>query len=186
MRIFIIGPGGVGKTTSGAILAKKLNYQFIDLDHEFCNRIKSVGQYIQKFGYESYCYENSKLFYTLLSELSDDFVLPLSSGFLVHEDLGDLTKRHQQTLRDLGCSILLLPSTSIEESTRIVVTRQLLRGFGLNEQREKEKFMTRFIRYQEFGDIKVYSSNSPESVATEMKRMILTTQTHPRPDDPGI
>jgi len=173
MRIFIIGPGGVGKTTSGKILAKKLSYQFLDLDQEFCSRIQDIGRYIQEFSYASYCYQNSKLFYTLLGELSDNFVFPLSSGFLVHESLDDLTKKHQQTLQDIGCSILLLPSTSIEQSTEIVVARQMSRGFSLNEQREREKFTDRFYRYQEFGDTQIFSSDSPENIAEEMKNKIL-------------
>lgn len=172
MRIFIIGPGGVGKTTSGVILAEKLGYQFLDLDQEFCSRIKDVGRYIQEFGYLSYCYQNSKLFYTLLDELSDNFIFPLSSGFLVHEDLGDLTRKHQQTLKGFGCSILLLPSASVEQGTEIVVARQMLRGFGLDERREKEKFINRFSCYKEFGDIQIFSSDTPENIAEEMKNRI--------------
>lgn len=32
--IFLIGPMGAGKSTVGRILAEKLNYQFVDSDHE--------------------------------------------------------------------------------------------------------------------------------------------------------
>lgn len=34
MRIFLIGPGGVGKSTTGNILAELIGYNFIDLDQE--------------------------------------------------------------------------------------------------------------------------------------------------------
>jgi len=39
MTIFIIGSGGIEKTTSGKILANLLGYTFIDLDYEFCGQI---------------------------------------------------------------------------------------------------------------------------------------------------
>jgi len=43
MKIFIIGPGGVGKSTCGPILASMLDCKFIDLDEEFCQRIVNIG-----------------------------------------------------------------------------------------------------------------------------------------------
>ena len=58
MIIFIIGPGGVGKTTSGEILAKLLSYKFIDLDQKFCEQIENIGTYINNEGYKKYCYKN--------------------------------------------------------------------------------------------------------------------------------
>lgn len=38
VRIFLIGYMGVGKTTIGRELAKKLNFEFVDLDHFIQNR----------------------------------------------------------------------------------------------------------------------------------------------------
>lgn len=102
MKIFLIGPGGVGKSTCGKILANLLGYNFIDLDVEFCERVLNVGSYINNFGYKKYCLENSKLFYEILSQQLENFVFSLSSGFLVHENMNVLTIKHKQTLKDLG------------------------------------------------------------------------------------
>ena len=63
MIIFIIGPGGAGKTSAGKILADMLNYNFIDLDDRFMTEVGHIGQYISDFGYEKYCFINSELFY---------------------------------------------------------------------------------------------------------------------------
>ncbi len=173
MKIFIIGPGGVGKSTCGAILANLLGYNFLDLDKEFCKRVENVGKYINNNGYKKYCLENSKLFYEILSQHSENFIFSLSSGFLVHENLEDLILKHKQTLKEQGVSVLLLPSDSIDESTGIVVKRQLARGFGLKEDREKTKFIQRFPIYKELGDIRIFSQDKPEIIAEQMKKEIV-------------
>lgn len=172
MKIFLIGPGGVGKSTCGEILANLLGYNFIDLDVEFCKRVENVGSYINNFGYEKYCLENSKLFYEILSQHLENFVFSLSSGFLIHENMDELTLKHKQTLKDVGISVLLLPSKSLDESTEIVVKRQLSRGFGLKADREKTKFIQRFPIYKEHGDIKIFSYAKPEIIAEQMKKEI--------------
>lgn len=172
MKLFLIGPGGVGKSTCGEILANLLGYNFIDLDNEFCNRIENVGVYIKNNSYNRYCFENSKLFYSLLEKNTGNFVFSLSSGFLVHENLEELITKHKQTLQNCGISILLLPSESLYESIRIIVKRQLSRGFGLKEGIEKEKFIRRFQIYKELGDIKIFSKENPETIAEQMKKEI--------------
>lgn len=172
MKIFIIGPGGVGKSTCGEILANLLGYYFIDLDVEFCKRVENVGSYINNFGYEKYCFKNSELFYKIIDQHVENFVFSLSSGFLVHENSDDLTLKHKQTLKDSGISVLLLPSESLEVSTNIVINRQLSRGFGLKEDREKTKFIQRFPIYKELGDIKIFSYAKPEIIADQMKKEI--------------
>ncbi len=173
MKIFIIGPGGVGKSTCGAILANLLSYNFLDLDEEFCKRVENVGNYINNNGYKKYCFENSKLFYKILSQDLENFVFSLSSGFLVHENLENLTLKHKQTLKEQGVSVLLLPSDSIDESTEIVVKRQLPRGFGLKEDRERTKFIQRFPTYKKLGDVKIFSQDKPKIIAEQIKKEIV-------------
>ena len=45
--IFLLGPGGVGKSTLGRVLAGRLNWPLIDLDLEFCERIAEIGRFIR-------------------------------------------------------------------------------------------------------------------------------------------
>lgn len=149
-------------------MADRLNFKFTDLDTEFCQQIENIGHYINKYGYEKYCHANSNLFYRLLDQPTKNIVFALSSGFLVHENLNHLTAKHQKTLKQSGISILLLPSKSIEESTNIVVERQLTRGFGLKRDREIQKFTQRYPIYKKYGDIKIFSYDRPEIIAQQM------------------
>ncbi len=173
MKIFLIGPGGVGKSTCGEILANLLGYNFIDLDVEFCKRVENVGSYINSYGYEKYCLENSKVFYDILSQPWENFVFALSSGFLIHENMDELTLKHKKTLKDIWISVLLLPSESLDESMEIVVKRQLSRGFSLQEDKEKTKFIQRFPKYIKMWDIKIFSKDNPELIAQKMKKEIV-------------
>jgi shikimate kinase len=172
VRVFIIGPGGVDKTTSGKILAQKLNYDFIDLDIKFCEQIETVGTFIRNYGYPKYCHQNSKLFFKLLDENVKDVVMPLSSGFLIHEDQDNLVEKHNNAIKKNGISILLLPSKSLVVSEKIVVERQLKRGFGLKRNREQEKIRSRFPKYKVLGDIKIFSHSPPKIIATLMHRSL--------------
>lgn len=173
MKVFIVGPGGVGKSTAGKILAEKLGYDFIDLDTEFMTKVGHIGDFIVTNGYEKYCYKNSELFYSLLKVCSDKAVIVLSSGFLVHKNLSELTARHYKTIHSSGISVLLLPSKDINEAIDIVVKRQVNRGFGLKAEHERRKIEERYIKYSNFGDIKLYSHDTPENIAEEMERSLV-------------
>ena len=176
-NIFMIGPGGVGKSTVGRTLSEMLGFGFIDLDQEFYNRYGRIGTFIDSKGYDSYCRCNSALFFEILKGNPSKTVFALSSGFLVHENNKDLIEKHKQALKENGISVLLLPSESIEESERIVIDRQLLRGYELNEEREKEKFRSRFPKYLPLGDIKIFSSDLPDSIAETIKRRFIEFNT---------
>lgn len=169
MIIFIIGPGGAGKTTSGKILAEKLNYNFVDLDDRFMEEVGDIGKYIADFGYEKYCFRNSELFYSKIKTIKGNLVFVVSSGFLAHEGLDNLTEKHKNDLQKLGITVMLLPSSDLIQCQDIIIKRQLGRGFGLREDREKEKIQSRFLVYKNQGDIKIFSNDHPEEIADLMK-----------------
>ena len=167
--VFIVGPGGSGKSTAGQILAERLDYAFVDLDLVFCERIGIIGDYIDQHGYRAYASANSLLFDRLWSEHPSRTVFALSSGFLVHEDAPELVRKHEQLLERAGITVLLLPSESLAEAMRVIVPRQLGRGLpGLVERTEREKLARRFPRYKRFGDVKVFSAADPPTVVALM------------------
>ena len=172
-RVFIIGPGGAGKTTCGQLFADGLGYEFVDLDSEFMTRVGHIGRHIEHEGYLSYCRRNSSLFYDLLAAQSADTVFALSSGFLIHEDTDPELSKHADSIRQLGVSILLLPSRSADEAEAIIVARQLARDIPCRRESEQKKIRDRFPKYRKYGDIQIFSSQPPAQVADEMKTRYL-------------
>ncbi len=52
--IRLIGPGGAGKSTIGALLAERLNLPFLDLDRHLASRVGDISDYINRHGYNAY------------------------------------------------------------------------------------------------------------------------------------
>ncbi|MEO5807939.1 shikimate kinase [Devosia sp.] len=160
--ISLIGPGGVGKSTLGAVLAERLGRTLLDLDHQFMARIGHIGQLIDEHGYDWYATENSRLAGKLIAELDRAAILATSSGFLASPGL----YANNLALLQSGYSITLLPSPDIDQATSIVVERQMQRGFGFERQNEIEKFRRRFALYYPLGEMLVVSMSPVSDMAT--------------------
>lgn len=167
-RLFLIGPGGVGKTTAGVELARLLACPFLDLDQEFMARVGQIDAVIQGRGYAGYVALNSALFASLAPDLPPTCVVPLSSGFLARETPADLLATNRAAVRAAGTTIRLLPREDPVAASQIVVARQLARGLGLDRDRETAKFATRFADYLDQGDIRLFSAAAPGVIAAEM------------------
>jgi shikimate kinase len=48
--IQLIGPGGAGKSTIGALLAERLDVIFVDLDRHLTGRVGDISEYISRYG----------------------------------------------------------------------------------------------------------------------------------------
>lgn len=162
--LFLLGPGGVGKSTLGRALASQLGWPLVDLDLVFCDRIAVIGDYIAAKGYAAYRAANLALAQALVAEGMTPQVFVTPSGFLA---AAPETQDHQQAqaLVASGYGLVLLPSLDIEMACRIVVARQLTRGFGFEASSEREKFRTRFPLYRAAGDALVVSTAPPDTIA---------------------
>lgn len=165
--IYIIGPGGAGKTTTGRLIAELLGWTAVDLDQAFCQYIMNIRQFIKQYGYEKYVVRNSLLLHELLTERTGlKTIYILSSGFLSTDICQGTILENRKTVNRTGISILLMPSTDYEISLECIVCRQLTRGLNLNKETEIRKFEQRFEDYISMGEIKVFSMDKPNLIAS--------------------
>jgi shikimate kinase len=83
--IQLVGPGGAGKTTTGAALAKRLGVRFIDLDAEFAATYGDISAYLGAHGYAAYAERNVRLYSDLVGGPERSDVVALSSGFMTYQ-----------------------------------------------------------------------------------------------------
>lgn len=79
MRIFLVGYMGSGKTRTGKLLAKAMNYGFMDMDELFEERYRiSIQDFFRKYDEEAF----RKLEHQLLAEtiLRDNVVYSMGGG----------------------------------------------------------------------------------------------------------
>ena len=162
-NIFFIGPASVGKTTIGRLLAEEIEWAHIDVDKEFCEQIALIPDYIQKYSYAGYAEANSQLVDRLIEVHPEKTVFSTPSGYLVHEDSSHLIEKHLDLIRR-GVSILLLPSENPQVGVEVVVRRQLDRWNDTFADKERTRFLSRFEKYKNYGDIKIFSMAEPELV----------------------
>lgn len=175
-RIFLIGPGGVGKTTVGRLLAARLGYEFVDLDEEFCSRVRPIRNYLDQNGYRSYVRRNSYLFHELLGEYgpSSKTIFALSSGFLATDVEPEIIARNRATVSVAGRAVLLMPSRDFATSLAVVLERQFARNMDLDRKSQEETFQARFGEYLRLGDVQIFSSESVDKIATLIPREVMT------------
>ena len=69
-KVRLVGPGGAGKSTIGALLAERLEIPFVDLDGYFASRFGDISHYIGRYGYDVYARETSRRIARCLAERS--------------------------------------------------------------------------------------------------------------------
>ena len=146
-NIRLVGPGGAGKSTIGALLAERLHVPFLDLDRHFDGRFGDISSYISRHGYTEYARANIETYRSIISNNSPG-VIAVSSGFMtyargVHPDYawirGDL-ERHPGTF-------VLLPSLDRDVCVAETVRRQIARPFGRSSAEEEAVIRERFDVY---------------------------------------
>jgi len=170
-RVFLIGPGGVGKSTVGALIARRWGWDLLDLDLIFCDQVGMIGPYIAEHSYEAYRSANLDLAESLVLDRDRPTIFVTSSGFLAAPERSEDRRRALALLRG-GYSVTLLPSLDINVATNIVVERQVNRPFGLAAESEAEKFRARFAVYRNAGDMLVASFASPPTIAGVISRSL--------------
>lgn len=148
MVIRLIGPGGAGKSTAGALLAERLGVRFVDLDERFRADAGDISAYIASHGHLAYAARNVEVCLDALRGAAGG-VLALSSGFMTYpEDVHPAYPRLRRETAAGPATFVLLPSLDLETCVAETVRRQLGRPFSRSAEREEEVIRRRFALYR--------------------------------------
>jgi len=146
--IRLIGPGGAGKSTIGALLADRLGVMFCDLDQHFTCRFGDISEYIGKLGYQAYARENVETYCSLFRKPHQHGVVALSSGFMTYaHDIHLAYRIVVHEIKQSPTTFVLLPSVDREVCVAETVRRQTARPFGGSAVKEEAVIRERFEIY---------------------------------------
>ena len=167
--IRLIGPGGAGKTTTGALLAQRLGVPFVDLDEEIVANVGDISRYLDSHGYDAYAKRNVDVYFTLARVVARKAVLALSSGFMTYRP--DIHPEYESCCRDIASSpstFVLLPLLELEACVAETVRRQLIRPFAHSADSEEQVIRTRFPIYLNIPAMKVETMRPVREVVDEI------------------
>jgi shikimate kinase len=171
--IRLIGPGGAGKSTTGALLADRLAFEFIDLDRMLTTRIGNISEFIDRRGYDVYARANVDAYRSLVRQGIDDTVVALSSGFMTYPP--DVHPEYPSIRRDIERSadtFVLLPSLDLAVCIAETVRRQTARPFGRSPAREEAVIRARFQTYMAVQPRKIETMRPVATVVEEIMLLL--------------
>ena len=146
--IRLVGPGGAGKSTIGALLADRLEVTFCDLDRRFTFRFGDISEYIGRLGYHAYARENVETYCSLFREPHQPDVAALSSGFMTYaHDIHPAYGSVVHEIKQCPTTFVLLPSLDREVCVAETVRRQTARPFAGSALKEAAVIRERFDIY---------------------------------------
>ena len=168
--VYLIGPGGAGKSTAGALLARELGYSLIDLDEYFVAHTGDISTYLWSHTYSEYATQNFTNYRLAMGAISAPTVFVLSSGFMVYPaeiDPGYPGTRDSVEMDPL--TFLLMPSFEFEDCVSMIVERQLSRPYlRSNRGSEERRIRERFCQYLALRCQRVSTGVAPERVVSEL------------------
>jgi shikimate kinase len=148
VEVRLVGPGGAGKSTIGALLAESLEVPFVDLDRHLTGRVGDISEYIGRHGYDVYARENIETYCSLFRGKSRPGVVALSSGFMTYtRDIHPEYSRVRRELEQHPHTFVLLPSLDRDVCMAETVRRQIARPFGRSSVKEEAVIRARFEIY---------------------------------------
>lgn len=179
--IRLIGPGGAGKSTVGAVLARLLALPFLDLDRSFVEEHGDIDRFIASHGYRVYTRANVGVYRFIIRDQQDG-VLALSSGFMTNSP--EIHQHYAEIRREIERStttFVLLPSLDFETCVAEIVRRQLGRPFTRRgAAREEAVIRERFGTYLAVPAHKIETMRPAAEVAAEILARLPTHLVVPR------
>jgi shikimate kinase len=166
--IHLIGPGGAGKTTTGAALADRLSVPFVDLDAEFAASCGDISTYLDMHGYDAYAAQNVSVYSALTCVAEPLRVVALSSGFMTYRHDVPGYPGLRERIASSPLTFVLLPALDLETCVDETVRRQVMRSFARSPEREEHIIRTRFPIYVSLPAAKIETMRPVAVVVAEI------------------
>ena len=164
VNIYLTGPYGCGKSSTGKELAKLLGYVFIDPDALFVKKHGDIGAFIHVKGWRALMIESSHI---LRSIGAGNHVIP--QPLFGKPEFDDIKEADAKFCQSNGILILLLPAKSITESANICFAREKARGYEVKLSEVLERQKHSISLYKKFAQMTIYDAESPTSAAIKIK-----------------
>ncbi len=142
MLIFLVGFMGSGKTFIGKQLASRLNYRFIDIDHEIKEKFKlSVAEIFEKYGEEKFRHSENELIVNLNKD--ENIVVSTGGGLPCFFNNMELMNRFGMTIYLKTTIKTLVNRLKGSQNSRPMIqglTNEELPGYVNDKLREREPF----------------------------------------------
>ena len=131
-NIVLIGMAGVGKTTIGRVLSKKIHRKFLDIDQEFEEQTKTrITEFFAIYGEKEFRKIERRIINDVFTK-NKRLVVSAGGGIFSNEEIRDLIIQKSNTFF-LNCSI----ETLTERLKKNFSNRPLLKKGNLRENIEK-------------------------------------------------
>jgi len=149
MRIILIGFMGVGKTTIGKIIAKKLKLNFVDMDNYIeKTEGKSISKIFEEYGEQRFRELESESLKDLIK--SDNIVISTGGGIVTTKENSDILKKEKIVIFLDANTQTILNNLSKE-----IDKRPLLSNSNNVENTISNLLNERYEKYNSICDIKI-------------------------------
>ena len=123
--IVLIGPRCVGKTEVGKVLVEELGMPLVDADQRFTERYGNITNFVDTYGWPEFRKAESEILEEICFMYRRDRIVLTPGGGAVAHDQGEFYReKNERVLRQFGQVIYLLPSLDLEESARVLLSRE--------------------------------------------------------------
>lgn len=168
-NIFLVGPMGAGKTTIGRLLAKEMNLDFVDSDHEIEARTgANIAWIFDVEGEDGFRIRESRM----IDKLTERKKIVLATG-----GGAVLSEQNRKYLQSRGTVVYLMTTVNQQlERTKRDQKRPLIQNLDNPGERLTEMMEIRDPFYREIADhIIMTGRRSPKAVCAEIIEHLMDT-----------
>ena len=153
MRIILIGFMGVGKTTIGKIISKKLDLKFVDMD-EYIEMVedKSISKIFEQYGEQYFRKIETKTLKELIKD--DNIIIATGGGIVSKKENLDILKKEKKVIFLDGNT-----QTILGHLTNEINKRPLLSSSSNIENTITNLLNERYEKYKESSKIEISVDN---------------------------